>query len=303
LRTLLRPFRGFIPGGLTKVTKNLCAGLDNLGQAYQLHHCADSVDANNVIGILRGPIDDVRNLAGAHISVTGVGVLNFGDEWPNLFEETRTAFHLQACEWAAALYRPFFGDRIRIWPVGIDTNTWSPLGSIRKEYDFLVYNKLRWPHEHPEPDVREYCLAELNRRGLKFAEICYGRYQEKSYHALLAQSSAMLFLCENETQGIAYNEALSMGVPILAWNPGLWLDPGRHAHNLSHCFASSVPYWDERCGEQFTSVATFAESLESFLARSVSGKYKPRDYILENLTLERGAQTYVNLIAEAADHG
>jgi glycosyltransferase involved in cell wall biosynthesis len=109
----------------------------------------------------------------------------------------------------------------------------------------------------------------------------------------------MLFLCENETQGIAYNEAMSMGLPILAWNPGRWLDPNRHAHGRSDCPASSVPYWDQRCGEQFAQAGEFADALDLFVERLRGGRYAPRDYMLENLTLDRCARKYIAFLAEA----
>jgi glycosyltransferase involved in cell wall biosynthesis len=36
----------------------------------------------------------------------------------------------------------------------------------------------------------------------------------------------MVFLCEHETQGFAYQQALSCGVPIIAWDRGgLLQDP------------------------------------------------------------------------------
>ena len=125
--------------------------------------------------------------------------------------DTRAVFHLQSCEWAADYYRPFFGDRIRVWTVGIETGLHRPRPDVAKEFDFLVYDKLRWPAEHPEPNVLARSLAELDSRGLKYQVIGYGRYpkgRENTYHSLLARSRAVLFLCENETQGIAYNEAL-----------------------------------------------------------------------------------------------
>ena len=110
----------------------------------------------------------------------------------------------------------------------------------------------------------------------------------------------MLFFCEHESQGIAYSEALSMDVPILAWNQRRWLDPNRHAYGLSDWPATSVPYWDERCGEQFVSLSEFPEVLDRFVERNARGKYRPREFILENLTLEKGARAYLSLLEEAA---
>ncbi|MEO6847042.1 MAG: glycosyltransferase family 1 protein [Chthoniobacterales bacterium] len=302
-RFLLRPWRGRPPGGLAKVTQNLCLGMEKIKQPYRLHTRADAPKDDYPLGILHGPIDLVRKLAEKRRCVTGVGVIEYPDQWPNLFKETRSAFHLQACEWAAAYYRPYFGEHVRIWPVGIDTDTCAPQPGVKKEFDFLVYNKLRWPQESSEPNLREQCLDTLKQRGLSFFEIGYGRYpkgQENSFHALLSRSKAMLFLCENETQGIAYNEALSMNVPLLAWNPGKWLDPGRHMHGLSDWPATSVPYWDERCGDQFHTGSEFPAALGLFLEKMNAEKYSPRDYVLENLTLEICTRQYLALLEEAA---
>lgn len=304
LRALLRPLRGTPPIGLTKWTQNLCLGLDRIGVPWKLHR--DPVIPKNpgVVGILHGPLDQVRRVATKVPCVTGVGVLNFPDEWPTLFADTQTRLHLQSCEWSAAYYRPFFGERVLTYAVGIDTERFAPRPAVTKEFDFLVYNKIRWPQELPERDLRESCLTELQRRGLSFIEVKYGQYpggKESGYHDLVARSRAVLFLCENETQGIAYNEALSMGVPLLAWNPGKWLDPNRRAHGLADAPASSVPYWDDRCGEQFCRLAEFSPTLDRFLDRARSGKLAPRDYMLENLTLERCSQTYVDILKEAGE--
>ena len=302
-RTLLRPWRGRPPVGLSKLTENLCLGLEKIGQSHQLHHRPDLPSDDSVIGILHGPLELVRPLACARRCVTGVGILDFPDQWPDLFTESKSIRHLQSCEWSAAYYRPYYGDRVSTWAVGIDTDTYAPRPDVAKDFDFLVYTKLRWPEEHPEPGLREHCIAALSARGLRWHEIVYGHYpkgREDSYHALLARSRAMLFLCENETQGIAYNEALSMGVPILAWNPRRWLDPNRHAHGLSDCPASTIPYWDGRCGEEFLNKASFGPALDRFLEVSNGGGYRPRDFILENLSLEPCARRYLELLEETA---
>ena len=41
-------------------------------------------------------------------------------------------------------------------------------------------------------------------------------YREEEYRAALNKCRAMVFLCEHETQGIAYQQALSCDVPIFA---------------------------------------------------------------------------------------
>jgi len=304
VRSLLSPWRGRPPGGLAKVTTNLGLGLSQIGQPFVLHSQPDLPPAGSLVGILHGPHDQVRRVAGSTRCVTGVGVLDFPDQWPTMFADTQAVFHLQACQWAADYYRPYFGDHLRIWPVGIETERHRPRPDVTKEFDFLVYDKLRWPAEHPEPDLLERTLAEIKRRNLKHMVIGYGRYpkgRENSYHALLARSRAVLFLCENETQGLAYNEALSMDIPLLAWDPGRWLDPNRHQHGLSNCPATSVPYFDGRCGEKFADLAHLPSTLDLFLERQRSGCYRPREFVLENFDLGQCAQKYVRLLNQARD--
>src|SRR5260370_7424478 len=82
-------------------------------------------------------------------------------EWPTLCDDYPIAFYLQHSEWTNNVYRPYFGDKCRIWPVGIDTNAWRPSASSRKSYDILIYDKILWrdrqvPHspapvKHPLP--------------------------------------------------------------------------------------------------------------------------------------------------------
>ena len=110
---------------------------------------------------------------------------------------------------------------------------------------------------------------------------------------------SILFLTENETQGFAYNEMLSMGVPILAWNCGRWCDPNRFLYGLSEVPATSVPYWDARCGEIFRGKSDFQEKFGVFLDGVNSGFYKPRDYVLDNLRLDQGAVNYLHILEEA----
>jgi hypothetical protein len=88
---------------------------------------------------------------------------------------------------------------------------------------------------------------------------------------------------------------------MLAWNPRLWLDPNRRAHGLSHWPASSIPYWDERCGEEFLDKAAFVPALDRFLEGLAGGRFRPRDYILENLTLDKCTRHYLELLQVPAD--
>jgi hypothetical protein len=55
------------------------------------------------------------------------------------------------------------------------------------------------------------------------------------------------------TQGIAYQQALSCGVPILARDRGGHSqDPSYYPHKVIFSLVTSVPYSDGRCGRRFS---------------------------------------------------
>ena len=139
-------------------------------------------------------------------------------------------------------------------------------------------------------------LLGLKKRGLSYEFIRYGFYKPANYSAALARAKAMLFLCEHETQGLAYQEALSCGVPVFAWNPGAWLDSWRFRYGEGHVPATSVPFFDERCGVQFLAVPDFGTALDLFIEKLRADRFAPRDYILENLTLQACAKNYLTLL-------
>jgi glycosyltransferase involved in cell wall biosynthesis len=124
----------------------------------------------------------------------------------------------------------------------------------------------------------------------------YGSYREAEFEGLLKRCRAMIFLCEHETQGLAYQQALSAGVPILAWDRGgYWQDPTYYPARAKYGPVSSVPYWDERCGTRFSDIKDFESRLEVFLAALTEDRFHPREFILEGLTLEACAQKYVEI--------
>src|SRR4029077_1716509 len=110
---------------------------------------------------------------------------------------------------------------------------------------------------------------------------------------LLQRSRALVFLCEHETQGIAYQEALASNVPVLAWDNGYWLDPLLCRGSDKMIPASSVPFFSAECGERFTELMGFEAALSRFLERLPS--MQPRRYVIENLSMERSAEIYAKV--------
>lgn len=276
-----------------RVFLNLRAGLDRLGVSYRV----------NDFGHARRHADEVACIVGKPFLLDqhewknpilfGAAVPSHPLEDPRLLDRSTVRRILVPGEWMRRMFAEYYGDRVAAWPVGIDTDRWSPAPAAGKDIDVLLYDKVRWQRDRFEPKLIAPVHAALVARGLRVATIRYGQYEEEEFQQLLARSRAMVFLCEHETQGIAYQQALSAGVPILAWDRGgPWQDPSFYPRVVFE-EVSSVPYWDERCGERFRTVGEFDAQLDVFIERLGRGAYDPRQYILDNLTLEMAARAYL----------
>lgn len=284
------------PGGPERVFLNLRSGLEKLGVPYRVNdYKAARKQSSELAGVIGKPhvLDDKewRNPI-----VFGSATFSHPVEQPNFLRRHRTIRKiLVPGEWMRRMWEPYYGDRVEAWPVGIDTSRWSPSFET-KRFDFLIYDKIRWKHEQFEADLIGPICAALTKRNLPFARLRYGTYREEAYEALLRECRSMIFLCEHETQGIAYQQALSAGVPILAWDRGgFWQDPAFYPDKVRFGPVSSVPYWDNCCGLKFANIGEFHNRLDEFLVGLECERFAPRDYILENLTLENCAQNYLNI--------
>jgi hypothetical protein len=216
---------------------------------------------------------------------------------PQLMENPNFKAYLLASPWIYEMYRRYYGDKCAQWFAGIDTGDWRDASSSPKDIDFLVYDKIRWNHDELEGSLLTPIQNLLHHRGFRTETIRYLRHDHDTYRKLLRRARAMVFICEHETQGLAYQEAMASNVPILAWDNGFWLDPLWKRFNETMIPASSVPYFSPSCGERFADWPDFAPALERFLDRMPS--FNPRKYVCENLSLKRSAEIYANLYFSA----
>jgi hypothetical protein len=290
------------PGGQMRVFLNLCAGLDRLKVPYRVNDYKYAArNSNEVVGIIGKP-HLLNKVAWQNPIVFGAAVYSHPSDDPDLLRRLAIRKVLVPGEWMREMCAQAWGDTVEAWPVGINTDRWSPGSSEGKDIDILLYDKVRWEHERYEAKLISVIRRALVDRGLTTEVIRYGFYREDRFQSLLNRTKAMIFLCEHETQGIAYQQALSCGVPILAWDRGgYWQDPSYYPHKVKFAPVTSVPYWDERCGVKFKAIDEFPDRLAEFLDRLVANDFSPRDYILENLRLEKCAARYVELYHEAEE--
>jgi len=279
-------------GGQARVFLNLCAGLDILGIPYRINGYRYIERHPDELACIIGKPHVLNKTHWRNPILFGAAVYSHPLADPDLLKRLPVRKILVPGEWMRQMCEPYYGDTVVDWPVGIDTDSWTRDPDNQKTFDFLLYDKVRWEHENYRATLIEPIRQELSRRGFTYSEIRYGYYQEETFREMLRRCRAMIFLCEHETQGIAYQQALACGIPILAWDRGgYWQDPEFYPHRVKFGPVTSVPYWDERCGRTFADAAEFPERLSQFCVDLTH--YSPRDYILQNLTLEICARKYL----------
>lgn len=171
-------------------------------------------------------------------------------------------------------------EKIAIWPVGIEE-----FDNVREpSYDCLIYFKRR--DESELSAVKKFLVS----RGLSYRMVEYGGYDEIGFRNLVNQAKFCFLINGTESQGIAVQEIMSMGVPIIAWDIKEWLDQGE-AYRVP---ATSVPFWDEKCGEKFYSIDKLEETFDNFYARI--NDYDPKAYVKENLSFESSVKTLLDIL-------
>lgn len=230
-------------------------------------------------------------------AVLGPGLFDHPGQAPFLRDDRRFKAYLVPEGWMMELFRGAWGDFCLPWHAGIDLSAWPGFRAAPKDIDVLVYAKFLWGRETGDRRVLSPLLAALSKRGLRVHVLRYGSYEPGEYRALLRRSRSMAYLCEHETQGIAYAEAMACDVPLLAWDQGQWLDPVRLRHGTPIVPASSVPYFDATCGERFADIDQLPASLDRLLDRLPL--YAPRAFVARRLSLEGSARLYESALRRA----
>lgn len=286
-------------GGVEKVFINLCKGLKLCGVDFEVNTSFHKLKNDQYLIVLGTGKYILKGYNQPNPIVAGIGLMTHPSEWPSLTKDYPVVKYLQHCEWASNVYKPYFGDEVcDTWFAGIETEKWKPDTTIQKSVDVLIYNKIRWDKEEMGASLVDPVKESLRARGLTFEEIVYGSYKEPEYHELLKRSRSMVFLCEHESQGFACCEAMSMNVPVFAWDNGFCLDPNRIKWGAPIIPASSVPFFDATCGERFKDIEEYQDKLPLFLNKLEQDKYQPRQYILEHLTLEKSGQRMLEILEQ-----
>ena len=299
-RAIRRLLRGAPrPGGQRRVFLNLCAGLDRIGIPYRINDYRFATNNSSELACIIGKPFLLDKMQWRNPILFGAAGYSHPVDDINLLGRLQVKKILVPGPWMREMCRPHWGAAVDSWSVGIDTGAWRPEDPQKKAYDVLLYDKVRWDHDDFESSLIEPIRAVLRKQGRSFIEIRYGSYREEEFRIALSRCRTMIFLCEHETQGIAYQQALSCAVPMLAWDRGgVWRDPAYFPDKVTFEPVTSVPYWDERCGVTFRNAAEFQARWNLFWDGYRAGEFDPRAYVLETLTLAACARRYVAFVSD-----
>lgn len=288
------------PSGHERILLNLRAGLDRLGWPYELNDYRRLRAYRQDLACVIGKPHVLEKIPPGVPILFGAAGYAHPINKPDLLERYAIRDVLVPCEWMRAMCSPYWGDKVKVWPVGIDTDLWSPATNDAKDVDVLIYDKVRWRRDKFIPELTSIVESVARRTGLRTATITYGSYREAEFLELVKRSRAAIFICEHETQGLALLQMLSANLPVLAWDRGgYWQDPTYYPHLVKFGPVTSVPYWDERCGRTFADFQDIPTAFDEFWHDVLGEAFRPREFILDSLTLEACAQRYVEIASGA----
>lgn len=174
------------------------------------------------------------------------------------------------------------------FPLPVDTVKFKPISNIKKDKVFIYFKRRK-------PEELHYIQQFLEERHIPYKIFDYiKRYSETEYLEFLQQSKYGIIVDAHESQGFAIEEALSCNVPLLVWNTKYMSQ--EYGSTFENIPCTTIPYWDERCGEYFYTQQDFERKYSEFIGKLES--YQPRQYILDNLSVEKCAEKWNILLTE-----
>ena len=266
--------------GPKKVLENLLKGLDLIGVKYVFNQPISKFKYNWIQDSLSALIEVSYSKTPV---LLGPNLAEMPKDLPLLRPKmAKGSVYLHPSKWTINkwLENGFNESVIEEWPVGIDTVTFKSFDRCNLTNKVLVYFKNR-----KELELKS-CLKILDQCRLNYSVLKYGEYTEEEFIDNLQNATFCIWIGVDESQGIALQEALCTNLPIIVVKD-------QNSKNKRYN-ATPAPYFNSKCGIILDSIDNLNESV----IRSFDPKiYNPRNYILENLTLEICAKEFANKIS------
>jgi len=286
-----------LPGGVMRWFLNLKSGLDQINAPYRINDFRGLAAEQNAWAHVIGKSHVIPKIP-EHIPIIygpGVSSHPLADSF---WQQPNIKHILLSCKWFKSMYDDGLSRPINtsVWASGVETELWRPSKSPTPERSILIYDKVRWERDRYEKELLQPIQRKLEQENYRVRIMRYGCYLEEDYYKALQNTSAMIFLCEYETQGFAYLQALSSGVPIFSWERGgFWRDPEYYPDQIQFKPVTATPYFDSQCGMQFADYASFNQRWPEFEQRLRDHLFNPREFVLEHFQLGDCARKYIAL--------
>lgn len=287
-----QPYTGFYTA-----FRNLRRALEQAGLDVHVNDFAHARrNPRQPIGI-SGHVEVYDHVSLPNPAVFGPGYVPPPETIDTVAKGTNIRIFTQPSEWPCLVLRPKLGDRVQPFFAPIDLVEWPDLSSGSKTYDVVIYDKIRWDRDEMVPRLLQRLQRHLAARNLSHIVLRYGEHPLAQFRTALKAGRVLVFLCEHETQGLAYQEAMASGLPVFAWDEGRLVDPREVRTAPADLVVSSVPYFDERCGMTFRETG-LEDRFDSFW--EARNSYAPRAFVAETLGPDRAARIYLDLLDRAA---
>jgi len=201
----------------------------------------------------------------------------------------KNSIYIQPSKWAADTWRNFNVEKfitIKEFPFPVEIEKFCPNQHSQKNEVFIYFKRRK-------SEELEYVKQFLNNKNITYKIFDYvKKYNEEEYLKCLQNAKYGIIIDAHESQGFAIEEALSCNVPLLVWNVSFMSQ--EHDSNYPNIPCTNIAYWDERCGEYFYKVEEFERTYNEFINKLES--YKPREYILENLSPQKCGERFIELV-------
>lgn len=198
--------------------------------------------------------------------------------------------YIQPSEWAKQAWKHHHhcnGIKLYSIPFGVDTERFNEMLPLEHRKNIFIYLKRRHPQE------LNLLIHYLNHKNINARIFDYvSRYDENDYLNFLKGSRFGIWLGAHESQGFALQEALSCNVPLLVWNVSSMNQ--EYGSGYSNIPATTIPYWDDRCGKAFNHISELDRCFNEFIKNLEN--YRPREYILENLSIVKCEEKFEKLV-------
>lgn len=264
--------------GPGKVISNLKKGLDSLGVPYVEN--PNSIAQDDLVVALQW--SNMVHQVNPENLILGPNICTLPID-NNYIMNGSYKYVIVPSQWVKDLYMRWLPEeKIKIWASGIDTDEFPDVSKEEKSNDVLLYLKNR------VYDVYDFALSSVPIDA-SYQTIAYGGYSEVEFKDALKRSKMCVVVDDTESQGIAIQEIMASNIPLVVLDKTRW----NTRDEAPDTPATSVPYWDERCGIKVIQDTDLKEAIKKVYDNI--GSYSPRDYILGNLSLETSASNLLQI--------